>query len=69
MISYIKAYVHNDIRDVINRSRIRTAADNIKSTSYDDSMLDSFIASVCEIADDYDRKFCVPRTRGGWSNL
>jgi hypothetical protein len=64
------AYTHKDIRDVINRSRIRTAAlDVIKSTGYenDPSMIESFIHSVCEIADEYERKFCVPRSRG-WSN-
>jgi hypothetical protein len=66
------AYLHDDLPSIIYKSRIRTAADAIKSISYDDdpAMIDSFIASVCEIADDYDRKFCAPRrTRGGWSNL
>jgi hypothetical protein len=63
------AYTHNDIRDIIYRSRIRTAAlDVIKSTGYgDDPSIESFIHSVCEIADDYEKKFCVPRSRG-WSN-
>jgi len=63
------AYRHNDIQDVIYRSRIRTAAeDAIKSMSYEgDPLIENFIQSVCEIADDYERKFCVPRSRG-WSN-
>jgi len=62
------AYIHNDIRDIIYRSRLRTAAeDALKSMSYEETLIDNFIQSVCEIADDYERKFCVPRSRG-WSN-
>jgi len=61
------AYRHNNIEDVIYRSRIRTAAEGtIKSTFYeDDPVIENFIQSVCDIADDYERKFCVPRSR--WS--
>jgi len=63
------AYRHNDIQDIIYRSRIRTAAgDAIKSMYYgDDPLIENFIQSVCEIADDYEKSFCVPRSRG-WSN-
>jgi hypothetical protein len=62
------AFIHSDIQDVINRSRIRTAADNIKSTDYgDDPMLDAFVEAVVQMADDYTRKYSA-RTRGGWSN-
>lgn len=63
------AYTHSDIETIIYRSRLRTAADQvIKSVfSIDDTGIENFIQSVLEIADEYERKFCVPRTRG-WSN-
>jgi len=60
-------HTHNNIFDVINKSRIRTAALEIKSTVYpDDPSIENFIQNVVEMADDYERQF-VPRARG-WSN-
>jgi hypothetical protein len=62
------AYRHDSIEAIIFRSCARTALDAIKSTGYpDDPTLESFIQSVCEMADDYEKKFCGPRSRG-WSN-
>jgi len=61
------AFTHKSIEEIISRSRIRTAAEAVKSVVYDDAGIDSFIQSVCEMADDYEKKFCLPRSRG-WSN-
>ena len=50
------AFCHNSIEDVIFRSRIRSAVDATKSISYDDMGIENFIQSVCEIADEYEKK-------------
>jgi len=58
----------HDIEDVIYRSRIRTAAQSVtKSTFYDEDLITNFISEVCDMADDYERKYSVPRSHG-WSN-